>query len=183
MSVCEHAISSDNAFLEHMIAHHQVGVDMAKGLISNSMNTVILEYLRDLIRQQQYEITVMGSVHRRGLPQQFSIKPAEKLFEPSEYQFYGIVGSGTTCDANMFMPGSMGYHQTQVSAMEREFLQHMIAHHQVAVDISRVMITKTNNQHIMALCYDIIRSQEHEISKMRDLLTWESGWRWPSNCF
>jgi uncharacterized protein (DUF305 family) len=45
------------------------------------------------------------------------------------------------------------------------------------------MSKKTDNQHIMALCYDIIRSQEHEISKMRDLLSWERGWRFPSNCF
>ena len=185
MSVCTHAVSSDHAFLEHMILHHQVAVDMAKQLQSKSMNTVILEYLRDLIRQQQYEITQMGSVFRRGVPQQFSTQPAEKLYDPSKYQFYGIIGSGsgTTCDANMFMPGHTGYHQQQVSGMEREFLEHMITHHQVAVDISRVMIKKTDNQHIMALCYDIIRSQEHEISKMRDLLSWERGWRYPSGCF
>lgn len=183
MSVCTHAVSSDHAFLEHMILHHQVAVDMAKQLQSKSMNTVILEYLRDLIRQQQYEITQMGSVFRRGVPQQFSTQPAEKLYDPSKYQFYGIVGSGITCDPNMFMPGHTGYHQQQVSGMEREFLEHMITHHQVAVDISRVMIQKTNNQHIMALCYDIIRAQEHEISKMRDLLSWESGWRFPSGCF
>lgn len=185
MSICKQAVASDHAFLEHMITHHQVAVDMAKQLQSKSMNTVILEYLRDLIRQQQYEITQMGSVFRRGVPQQFSTQPAEKLYDPSKYQFYGIIGSGSgmTCDPNMFMPGNIGYHAQQVSVMEREFLEHMITHHQVAVDISRVMIQKTDNQHIMALCYDIIRSQEHEISKMRDLLSWERGWRYPSNCF
>jgi uncharacterized protein (DUF305 family) len=221
MSICNQAVLSDHAFLEHMISHHQVAVNMAKQLQSKSMNTVILEYLRDLIRQQQYEITQMGSVFRRGVPQQFSTQEAEKLYDPSKYQFYGIVGSGSgmMCDANMFMPTHTGYHTVgckiflhpnatakdslshtsllrkesydnlslggtqQVSAMEREFLEHMITHHQVAVDISRVMSKKTDNQHIMALCYDIIRSQEHEISKMRDLLSWERGWRFPSNCF
>lgn len=185
VSVCEHALSSDNAFLEHMIAHHQVAVNMAKHLQSHTMNTVILEYLRDLVRQQQYEITTMGSIYRRGTPQQFSMYPAEKIYEPSKYQYYNIVGSGACCDPNMFNPHIMDYNLSRqhISEMEHNFLVHMIDHHQIAVDLSRIMITKTNNQHIMALCYDIIRSQEYEISKMHDLLSYEPGWRFPSNCF
>ena len=179
--MCQQAVSSDCAFLEHMILHHKVAVDMAKVLQSKSMNTAILEYLRDLIRQQDYEITVMGSINRRGLPQTFSMDPANKLYEASKYEFYKIVGYGAGCPAHMFMP--MHYQQETNTGMEIEFLEHMIIHHQIAVDISREMIKKTNNSHIMALCYDIIRAQEHEISKMRDLLTWVAGWQFPSNCF
>jgi uncharacterized protein (DUF305 family) len=212
-TMCDQAISSDCAFLEHMIIHHKVGVGMARQLQSKSMNSAILEYLRDLIRQQEYEITVMGSVNRRGLPQRFSNDPANKLYDSSKFEYYHLVGQGSSCDAHMFhgccdsstasrnchstqfspIPeGSsiecrwfqpMQYHNTTPSQMEIEFLTHMIAHHQIAVDVSRVMITKTDSPHIMSLCYDIIRAQEHEIAKMRDLLSWVAGWQFPSNCF
>lgn len=177
-TMCDQAISSDCAFLEHMIIHHKVGVDMARQLQSKSMNSAILEYLRDLIRQQEYEITVMGSVNRRGLPQRFSNDPANKLYDSSKFEYYHLVGQGSSCDAHNFQ--TMQYHHNTGPQMEIEFLTHMIAHHQIAVDVSRVMITKTDSPHIMSLCYDIIRTQEHEIAKMRDLLSWIAGWQFPS---
>lgn len=181
ITMCDQAISSDCAFLEHMIIHHRVGVDMAKQLQAKSMNSAILEYLRDLIRQQEYEITVMGSVNRRGLPQRFSNDPANKLYDSSKFEYYHLVGQGDSCNPAMFKP--MLYHHNSNTGMETEFLEHMIVHHQIAVDISRVMIKKTDSPHIMSLCYDIIRAQEHEITKMRDLLSWVAGWQFPSNCF
>ncbi len=174
--MCNHAVSSDYAFLDHMIIHHKVAVDMARELQAKSGNTVILEYLRDLIRQQDYEITVMGSINRRGVPQLFSKSPTyDKYTDSSKYEYYGIVGYGAGCPEHMFQP--MKYRQITSPGMEAEFLEHMIVHHQIAVDICRVMIQTTSSPHIMSLCYDIIRTQEHEISKMRDLLSWVAGWQ------
>ena len=47
-----------------------------------------------------------------------------------------------------------------------EYLEHMIPHHQVAIDMSNLLIPKTNNPTILHLCRDIIRKQEYEIWEM-----------------
>ena len=47
-----------------------------------------------------------------------------------------------------------------------EYLEHMIPHHQVAIDMSDLLIPKTNNPTILHLCRDIIRKQEYEIWEM-----------------
>ena len=47
-----------------------------------------------------------------------------------------------------------------------EYLEHMIPHHQVAIDMSDLLIPKTSNPTILHLCRDIIRKQEYEIWEM-----------------
>ena len=40
-----------------------------------------------------------------------------------------------------------------------EYLEHMIPHHQVAIDMSNLLIPKTNNPVMLHLCRDITRKQ------------------------
>ena len=47
-----------------------------------------------------------------------------------------------------------------------EYLEHMIPHHQVAVDMSNLLIPKTSDPFILHLCREIIRKQEYEIWEM-----------------
>ena len=44
-----------------------------------------------------------------------------------------------------------------------EYLIHMIPHHQVAIDMSHLLIPVSKNPTIHHLCRDIIRKQEYEI--------------------
>ena len=41
-----------------------------------------------------------------------------------------------------------------------EYLIHMIPHHQVAVDISKILMEKTKDPNMLYLCRQIIRKQE-----------------------
>ena len=50
---------SDKEFLEHMIPHHQVAVDMSVLLQPISKNPIMQELFRKIIWQQNYEIEVM----------------------------------------------------------------------------------------------------------------------------
>ena len=47
-----------------------------------------------------------------------------------------------------------------------EYLEHMIPHHQVAIDMSELLIPYTTNPKILHLCRDIIRKQSYEIWEM-----------------
>ena len=42
-----------------------------------------------------------------------------------------------------------------------EYLEHMIPHHQVAIDMSNLLIPKSTNPQILHLCRNIIRIQEY----------------------
>ena len=55
-------ILSDHEYLEHMIPHHQVAIDMSELLIPSSNNPVMLHLCRDIIRKQSYEIWEMNMV-------------------------------------------------------------------------------------------------------------------------
>ena len=47
-----------------------------------------------------------------------------------------------------------------------DYLVHMIPHHQVAIDMSNMLIPKTKNPVMLHLCRDIIRKQGYEIWEM-----------------
>ena len=46
------------------------------------------------------------------------------------------------------------------------YIHHMIPHHQVAVDMSKKILQKTNNDFIMELAYKIIHNQQLEITNL-----------------
>ena len=51
-----------------------------------------------------------------------------------------------------------------------EYLEHMIPHHQVAIDMSKKLLKNTKNDFMIYLAYRIIRSQSTEIVMLSDLL-------------
>ena len=53
---------------------------------------------------------------------------------------------------------------------DNEYLTHMIPHHQVAVDMSKVLLKNTSNDFMIYLAYRIIRSQQHEIILLTEML-------------
>ena len=46
------------------------------------------------------------------------------------------------------------------------YIQHIIPHHQVAVDMSKKILKTTNNDFIIYLAYRIIKSQQLEITNL-----------------
>ena len=51
-----------------------------------------------------------------------------------------------------------------------EYLKHMIPHHQVAIDMSELLLKKTKNPTMIYLCREIIRKQGYEIWEMKMIL-------------
>ena len=52
----------------------------------------------------------------------------------------------------------------------KSFLEHMIPHHQVAVDMSKRLLLHTNHSYLMEFCRKLIIDQEGEIFYMNNLL-------------
>ena len=53
---------------------------------------------------------------------------------------------------------------------DNEYLEHMIPHHQVAVDMSKVLLKNTKNDFMIYLANRIIRSQQEELILLNDML-------------
>ena len=56
---------TDKEYLEHMIPHHQVAIDMSELLLKNKNPSMVLLY-REIIRKQGYEIWEMEIIKQRN---------------------------------------------------------------------------------------------------------------------
>ena len=170
---------TDNKFLEHMIPHHQVAVDMSDLLTPITKNPIMKHFCRKISWQQKYEIAMMKSVMNK-LPIILDNKTMELNYEKSKLIFYLPTESAArdgNCDPLFFKPDEHMKHMEHMSINDRSYLEHMIPHHQVAVDMCHRLLLHTKNTHMMALCYDIIREQQNEILQMNQMLqnwdTWQ----------
>ena len=60
---------------------------------------------------------------------------------------------------------------------DREYLVHMIPHHQVAIDMSRRLLLHTNHSYLMEFCRKLIIDQQGEIYTMNNLLKNEYNYK------
>ena len=186
---------SDDEYLEHMIPHHQVAIDMSRELIKVTKNPIMIDFCRKIIWQQEYEIQMMSSVMNK-LPNKFNKFERNKL---KNYQknlmnysdktklhlYYPKLSKALDyhCDPNFFDPDAHHKHMEGMELTDRSYLEHMIPHHQVAVDMSNRLLKYTKNIHMIDLATTIIREQQFEILKMNEMLKNMKSWNYQSNLF
>jgi len=61
-------------------------------------------------------------------------------------------------------------HMEHMEINQTNYLEHMIPHHQVAVDMSKRLLLHTNNTYMMEFCKKLIINQQGEIYQMNNLL-------------
>jgi uncharacterized protein (DUF305 family) len=166
-------ILSDTEYLEHMIPHHQVAVDISILLQKKTKSPAMHEILRNLIWTQNYEIELMKRIKNK-LPRDDSIdKNTKHDYIPvkSDYLKPNEIGlTNTYCDPHFFDPEAHMKHMENMELNDKMYIEHMIPHHQVAVDMSKVLLKNTKNGFMIYLAYRIIRSQQAEIVILDDLL-------------
>jgi uncharacterized protein (DUF305 family) len=164
---------TDLEYLEHMIPHHQVAVDMSELLIPHINDPVILHLCRDIIRKQKYEIVEMKDMEKRI---------SDTLF----YNSSGVIDKNITkldiyepkkskakegeCNPLFFKPDDHSKHMEHMKINSKSYLEHMIPHHQVAVDMSRRLLLHTNHSYLIYFCRKLILDQQAEILMMNNLL-------------
>ena len=166
---------TDKEYLDHMIPHHQVAVDISVMLQKNTKNPKMQEILRKLLWTQNYEIDVM-KYYQNNLPNNdMSIDDIQMnrtyritrgdLTKPNE-----IYLTNTYCDPHFFEPEKHMEHMKHMKLTDKMYIEHMIPHHQVAVDMSKVLLQNTNNDFMIYLANRIIKSQQDEIVLLNNLL-------------
>ena len=162
---------TNKEYLEHMIPHHQVAVDISLMLQQKTTNPIMHEILRKLIWTQNYEINLMKHMLNR-IPknnrQQSNKNYHSTVFDftyPNKFNF-----TDTYCDPHFFDPTEHMKHMSHMILNDKTYIEHMIPHHQVAVDMSKKLLRHTNNTFMINLAYRIIRSQQEEIVLLHHLL-------------
>ena len=170
-SICTDNLT-DIEYLEHMIPHHQVAVDISIMLQKKTKSAKMQKILRELIRIQTYEIQMMKMMKKK-FPEKVSedinnnkyIKTGSDFMKPNKL---GL--TQTYCDPHFFDPEEHMKHMQHMKLDDKIYLEHMIPHHQVAVDMSKILIKNTKNDFMLSLAYNIIKSQQEEIIMLNNYL-------------
>lgn len=164
---------TNKEYLQHMIPHHQVAIDISIMLQKISKSPLMQDILRKLIWTQRFEIKLM-KVALESLPEK-DMSPDDsmnKIYQPTisdnlEPNKLGL--TQTYCDPHFFDPDEHLKHLKHMKLNDKMYIEHMVPHHQVAVDMSKVLLKNTTNDFMIYLAYRIIRSQQAEIVILEDL--------------
>lgn len=171
---------SDRDYLLHMIPHHQVAIDVSNDLSAITKNPVMIKVIRELIWTQTREIQMMEDV-LKNLPANIS-DPNFVMSKQYQTTIFDFVDEATDLDAEckmeFFNPEIHKQHMSHMDLNDKTYLEHMIPHHQVAVDMSKRLLKYSNNDFMIHFAYRIIRSQQNEINLMHQLL---NSWSYNSN--
>ncbi len=142
--------SSEIMFSQAMIAHHEQAVTMSELALENSTNKEVLTLAAQIKAAQSPEIAQMKS-------------------------WLDTAGAGYVLEHDMGMKGMLSDDDITVlksatgSIFDKLFLQGMIAHHEGAIQMAK-MVEKSSNPEIRALHDAILKTQSAEISQMKAML-------------
>jgi uncharacterized protein (DUF305 family) len=169
-TICNSQLN-DIEFLEHMIEHHQVAIDISKILQKKTRWVQLQKVLRELIWTQTTEITLM-KVWLKSLPERISdsqmtlnreyISTYSDFIKPNKLGLTNVY-----CDPLFFDPKKHMKHLHHVN--DKSYIDHMIPHHMVAVDMSKILLKNTNNDLMIGFAYRIIKAQQSEIIMLENL--------------
>jgi uncharacterized protein (DUF305 family) len=164
---------SELEYLDHMIPHHQVAIDMSHLLIPQTNNPTILHLCRDIIRKQSYEIWEMTMMKQKLSETIFSNEKSNTENIQTIMDIYAPVMSKSkdgSCNPLFFKPNDHAAHMEGMEINETSYLTHMIPHHQVAIDMSKRLLLHTNHSYLIDFCHKLIYDQQYEIYNMNNLL-------------
>jgi uncharacterized protein (DUF305 family) len=152
----------DSHFIEQMIPHHEDAITMANLATTRAEHPEIKTLANDIIKAQSEEIDQMKLWYKAWF--------GNEVPDVS----YGM-GSGMGMMMHGDMMGDEAYAKTLEKAkpFDKEFIEQMIPHHQMAVMMAQMLSRSTNRAEMKQLAESIILAQTKEINQMRE---WYRAW-------
>lgn len=147
----------DRHFIEQMIPHHEDAVLMAELALERSGHDELKNLAENIKRNQSREIDEMCSWYESW----YGTDVPESVIEMSGMG-QSIMGEGTDLES-----------LDSVELFDKEFIEQMIPHHQMALMMVSMMLRGTEREEMKKLAQDIIRTQTEEINQMN---SWYSDW-------
>ncbi len=144
----------DQQFMRSMVAHHEVGREMALMAADKSMTARLNTLARMMSAEQQAEIDALHRWWNSWFGGHMSsLRESERAKMPG-------MPSPEVLDTLRGLQGS---------AFERKFVDTMIFHHQGAIDMSNRADKEAADPRLRLLAHQIIHAQERQITHMQQL--------------
>jgi len=153
----------DRHFIEQMIPHHDDAITMANIALTKAEHQEIKSLSQNIIKAQTEENNKMKQWYKDW----FGTEVPD-----------AFAGTGHSMGSGMMHGGMMG-NTGDISSLEnakpfdKEFIEQMIPHHQMAVMMAQMLKNSTNRPEMKQLADDIIKAQSSEIEQMR---SWYQEW-------
>jgi len=170
-TICNKQLT-DKDYLKHMITHHNVAVHMSEKHLDNTHNPQLLNILRNLIRTQNFELMLMINNENNAT---FNDDMSDNTIRMNKMYYFtqgdftkpNTLGlSNTFCSPDFF---AINHNDHSYTMTDEAYIEHMIPHHQIAIDMSKRILKTTTNDFIIYLAYRIIRSQQLEIYELNNI--------------
>ena len=159
-----------------MTAHHQQALEMATLAPTRAKRPEIKQLAQSIIKDQKSEIQTMATLYKTAYGTEI----------PAMGMGGGMMGKdGSAMNKN----GDRGMTQMPMNGMngmkmdmnalknaadfDKEFLTHLSGHHQMATQMSQMVLRTTKSPQIRTLAQSIIKAQTAEIGQMRK---WYQTW-------
>ncbi len=151
--------NADVDFARSMIPHHQGAIDMSEIVLKHGSDPSVRKLANAVIAAQKMEIAQMQAWlgKNASLPAGPDAAAAAKAFT----------------DVNARMHATMM--MTSSGKADIDFMKGMIPHHEGAVDMAKVLLQFGKDPELRKLADAVIRTQNEEITMMRDWLRKNSG--------
>jgi uncharacterized protein (DUF305 family) len=162
-------------FLEGMIDHHQMALDMANDCLAHATTDPVLAICQNVIGAQTPEIEQMQG----WLLAWYQIQYAPvAMVEPDamagmDHSMHS--SSGPFTDPPMMMGMMAGLSRLQGVDYDIAWLEAMIDHHDDALHMAECILTRAQHDALIGLAEAILRDQSAEIAQMETLLTGLAG--------
>ena len=151
---------SDRDFLTMMTAHHQQAIEMANLAPTRAKRPEIKQLAQNIIKDQKTEIQTMATLYKTAYGTEI---PAMTMGD-------GMMGK----DGNSMNGMKMDMNALNTAAdFDKEFLRQMSAHHQMATQMSQMVLQTTKSPEIRTLAESIVKAQTAEIGQMQK---WYQSW-------
>lgn len=161
--VIQNSNALDAHFIEQMIPHHEDAITMAKLAQTKAQTPEVRQLAEDIITSQGKEIDQMRTWYREWFGENV----------PSNSQImnqHGMMGTNNTMHMGMMGDDSDSTNLEQAVDFDKEFVQEMIPHHQMAIMMATMLKNGTQRPEMKELADNIIAAQSKEIDQMRQWL-------------
>jgi uncharacterized protein (DUF305 family) len=157
-----------------MIKHHEMGLNMSVDYLPKTINPLLANVIRELIRTHEIELFLLRAHLKNNFTNVSHIEHINETYRPSVMSSIfpnKVELSAVFCDPAYFA-GDHGSGHSGHSAMvnsDLAYINHMIPHHIVAIDMSKMLLKHTKKDFLIDLCNQIIVNQEFENIHLHDL--------------
>lgn len=172
-------------FLQGMIDHHQMALDMAEDCLKKAASEALVKMCQGVIQAQSSEIAQMQEWLKAWYQVTYVPMPMNAMMEKlgSDHGGFGGTyadgssghsghgGMATAGDPPMMMGMFAGFSRLNDAEYEAAWLEAMIDHHDDALHMSERVLKYAEHSELRALAEAIIKAQSEEIAMMEQLLT------------